>query len=241
VDLSDHPPDRRLRIYGRRRGRPLRAGRAAALTKDLPWLAVVLPAPPGWLDPPALFPRKPREVWLEVGFGGGEHLVARAQANPDIGLIGCEPFINGVAALVGNVTALGLSNVRIHGDDARPLLAALPDGAITRAFVLFPDPWPKARHADRRFIGPANLPEIARVLADGAALLVASDDPGHIDWVRQQLACASDFALEAELAERPPDWPPTRYEAKALKAGRRPVYFVWRRRARVNVTGTELT
>ena len=154
-------------------------------------------------------------------------------------MIGCEPFVNGVASLVERVTALGLANVRIHADDARPLLAALDDASIDRAFVLFPDPWPKARHANRRFIGPGNLPALARVLGDGADLLVASDDLGHVEWLRGQLGLSPAFALVAAVDQRPADWPPTRYEAKALRAGRRPVYFHWRRRPREAPPGIE--
>ncbi len=232
---DDTAPQQRMILYGRRRGRPLRKQRSGLLETLLPRLEVALPET-GRLDPASLFDRPVRDVWFEVGFGGGEHLAAQAAANPDIGFIGCEPFINGVASLLQHVEVLGLTNVRVVPDDARPILDALPDACIGRAFVLFPDPWPKARHAFRRFIGPDNLPRLARVLKDGAELRLATDDRQLSRWMLEHTWRHPDFAWTAQGADdwrvRPADWPETRYERKAIEAGRRPVFLRFRRRPR---------
>lgn len=188
------------------------------------------------LDPEYLF-NPPREtVWLEIGFGGGEHLMAQAKAHPEIGFIGCEPFINGVVKLLAALVREGLDNIRVHADDARPLLAALRLGSIGRAFILFPDPWPKKRHHKRRFVAFPNLDLLAHNLRDSAELRLATDDADYAASMLEQLA--THTAFEGPLGgprgfvERPADWPPTRYEAKALKASRRPLYLIYRRRPR---------
>ena len=216
-------------LYGRRHGRPLRRYKAGLVDSLLPALRLESPAPGARLEPAGLFGRPVDAVWLEVGFGGGEHLAAQAKAHPEIGLIGCEPFVNGVAGLLGHIERERLDNIRILPDDARPLLDALPDGAIGRCFVLFADPWPKRRHWERRFIAPHNLDRLARVLADGAELRLASDDPGLIAWMLEHTWRHPAFAWLARRAEdwrqRPEDWPPTRYEQKAVAAGRRPVFL----------------
>ncbi|MEE3626251.1 tRNA (guanine(46)-N(7))-methyltransferase TrmB [Nitrospirillum sp. BR 11752] len=172
-----------------------------------------------------------------MGFGGGEHLAEQAAANPDIGFIGCEPFINGVANLLQHVEAKDLSgNIRICPDDARPILDALPEASVGRVFVLFADPWPKLRHAERRFIGPANLPRLARVLKDGAELRLATDDQQLCRWMLEHAWRYPDFEWLADKAADwrvpPADWVQTRYEQKALEAGRVPVYLRFRRRDR---------
>ena len=223
--------------YGRRHGRPLRRHRSERMDSLLPAVSFERPAPGARLEPAALFPVPLREVWLEVGFGGGEHLAAQAAANPEVGIIGCEPFVNGVAGLLGHIERENIADrVRILADDARFLLDALPDAAIGRAFVLFADPWPKKRHWERRFIGPANLERLARVLKDGAELRLASDDPGLITWMLDQTWHHPAFEWLARKAEdwrsRAADWPPTRYEQKAIEAGRKPVFLRFRRRAR---------
>nr|MDP9196371.1 tRNA (guanine(46)-N(7))-methyltransferase TrmB [Pseudomonadota bacterium] len=169
--LPDNPQSPvRLNLYGRRQGRPLRPHRKALVQDLLPRLRIDLPPPPGKIDPAALFPPQIKEIWLEIGFGAGEHLAAQAAAHPDTGIIGAEFFMNGVASLLGHMERQGLSNVRIVPGDARPLLDTLPDASISRCFVLFPDPWPKKRHAFRRFIGPENLDRLARILKPGAWL-----------------------------------------------------------------------
>ncbi len=230
----DDTPD--LRLFGRRKGRPLRRRKTAMIETRLPDLAIPTPESGEGIDPAGLFPRPVRDAWLEIGFGGGHHLAWQAKAHPDVGLIGCEPFVNGVASLVAQVEDLGLDNVRILPDDARPLLDALPDASVGRCFVLFADPWPKKRHHERRFVGPKNLPRLARVLKDGAELRLASDDMGLVRWMLEHTLKHPDFEWTArrpgDWRARPADWPPTRYEEKALAAGRRPVFLTFVRRAR---------
>jgi tRNA (guanine-N7-)-methyltransferase len=226
----------RRTVHGRRHGRRLRAGQKRLLTDLLPKLRIALPPAGAQLDPAALFEPRPREIWLEIGFGGGEHLAWQAERHPEIGFIGAEFFINGIASLIGHAARRRLGNLRIHPDDARPLLEALPDRSIGRVFLLFPDPWPKARHARRRFISAQSLAEFARILPEGAELRIASDDPGYVAWTLEHLAGSRDFDWLAEgpvdWRVRPEDWPATRYEEKAVRAGRRPVYLRFRRRAR---------
>ena len=183
-----------------------------------------------------LFLQKKIAFWLEIGFGGGEHLAAQAKAHPAVGFIGCEPFVNGVARLLANIEQENLSNIRLFSDDARPLMDCIEDSKISRAFVLFPDPWPKKRHAGRRFINPENLDNLSRILCDGAEVRVASDEMGYIRWTLKHFRGHPDFEWMAERAkdwrERPKDWPPTRYESKALASGRPCIYLQFRRRER---------
>jgi len=220
------------RVYGRRRGRTLKGKASELYETSLDALTVALPEPPAALDPALLFPMSPARVWLEIGFGGGEHLAAQAAAHPDIGFIGCEPFINGVSMLLVLLDEQNIRNVRIVGEDARLLLRALPAGSIERAFLLFPDPWPKRRHEGRRFVNPEALDLLARVLADGAEFRTATDHAVLQDWIPARLAEHPAFEMIARADARPDDWPPTRYEAKALKAGRRPIYLTYRRKPR---------
>ncbi len=230
------PHGGRFHLHGRQRGRRLRVGQRELLATLLPKLRIELPAPGRRLDPVALFGPGTREIWLEIGFGGGEHLAWQAAHHPGIGLIGAEFFVNGLASLLGHVARQGLESVRIHPNDARPLIGALTDRSIGRIFLLFPDPWPKARHAGRRLVSPETLGDLARILKDRGELRIASDDPGHIRWILQHLAGCPDFEWmargPADWRRRPEDWPPTRYEERALKAGRRPAYLRFLRRAR---------
>jgi tRNA (guanine-N7-)-methyltransferase len=231
----DAPPSAapRLLLYGRRRGRTLRPGRRSLVAATLPGLSFTLPFE-GALDPRALFVAPVDAVWLELGFGGGEHLAAQAAANPATGMIGAEIFENGVAKLVAEIARQGLGNVRIFADDARRLVAGLAERSIARAFILFPDPWPKERHKKRRLVVPDFLPALARVLKDGAELRLATDD---IDYARQILALLTDHRDFRWLATgpgdwrtRPADWPATRFEHKAIAAGRKPLYLRFARR-----------
>jgi tRNA (guanine-N7-)-methyltransferase len=220
------------RVYGRRRGRTLKGKASELYETSLDGLTVMLPEPPAELDPRVLFPKPPAKIWLEIGFGGGEHLAAQAASHSEIGFIGCEPFINGVSMLLVLLDEQQIGNVRIVNEDARLLLRALPAGAIDRAFLLFPDPWPKRRHEGRRFVNPEALDLLARVLADGAEFRVATDHAILQDWMPARLGEHPDFELTARAESRPDGWPPTRYEAKALRAGRRPIYLTYRRKAR---------
>lgn len=230
MTASKIDPDGAPKFYGRRKGRPLRAGRLSLVETLLPTLTIPTDRPD--LDPVTLFDAPVEKVWLEVGFGGGEHLAALAERHPEIGFLGCEPFINGVAKLLSAVDEGGLTNVRILADDARLLMAALRPGSLDRVFVLFPDPWPKRRHWARRFIGPENLPELARILRPGGELRIATDHPGYLDWILAHMTRCRDFDWLAERSSdwlnRPDDWQPTRYERKSL-AGR-PHYLRFLRR-----------
>ncbi len=221
-------------LYGRRRGRRLKPAQAALFDTLLPRLELALPPGGTLLDPAGLFPRPVAGVWLEVGFGSGEHLAWQAAHHPGIGLIGCEPYVSGIAALLQKIEAGGLDAVRVFADDARRLIDALPDASVGRCFVLFPDPWPKRRHHERRFIQPGTLDALARVMEDGAELRLASDHPGLIDWMLWQTRRNPAFAWTVHRADdwrhRPAGWPPTRYEAKALHG--RPVFLTFTRRPR---------
>ena len=220
--------------YGRRRGKALRESQRGYLAD----LAHLSPGPVSWEDNPerrpldlaALFADRP--VWLEIGFGAGEHMVHQAGLHPEVGLIGAEPYVKGVATLLGHIRREGTGNLRIHPGDARDLMDVLPDASIARAFLLYPDPWPKARHHRRRFVTPEHLGPLARVMAPGAELRLATDIP---DYVRQTLEEVPRAGLiwTAERAsdwrEPWPDWSPTRYERKALREGRVPHYLTFRR------------
>ena len=224
------PPDR---LYGRQRSHPLRPRQHLLLAETLPRLRFDAALAD---DPAAAFQPRPASLWLEIGFGGGEHARALAAAHPSAGLIACEVFENGICSLLsalvpegGESTAPLPGNLRLWDDDARDLLRRLPDGSLDRLFLMFPDPWPKLRHAKRRFVHPAQLPEVARVLKPGAAWRIASDDPTYQAWVTDVLAAQSLFEAPSPTTIRPEAWPPTRYEAKALAAGRQPFYWELRR------------
>jgi tRNA (guanine-N7-)-methyltransferase len=222
-------------IYGRRKGHRLRPGRQRLLAELLPQLEVRLPED-GVLDPARLFAQRPRTLWLEIGFGGGEHLAYQAAAHPDVGLIGCEPFIGGVARLLSLIEAQGLANIRLFADDARLLMQALPDAGLERVFILFPDPWPKARHHKRRIVNPVTAGEFVRLLRPGGELRLASDDMDYVRAMLRALRARPELQWQArrpaDWRERPADWPMTRYESKAVAAGRACVFLRFRRTVR---------
>jgi tRNA (guanine-N7-)-methyltransferase len=226
-------PDRAF--FGRRKGRPLRPHHAALIEHLLPRLAVALdePAPD---DLAALFPRPVQAVRLEVGFGGGENLVAQAASHPRLGFIGCEPFFNGMAKVLALIEAGGHDNIRLHAGDALGLLAWLPPASLEGIDLLYPDPWPKRRHWKRRFVQDRIVAMMARVLADGGAFRFATDIADYAAWTLEHLARSPHFIWTAERVEdwrRPWDgFCPTRYEAKAKGQGRPPCYLVFRRIAR---------
>jgi len=222
-------------FYGRFKGKTLRPTQIEYLQNDLDALS---PGPISVeenpdrtaLDMSAIFDGKP--VWLEIGFGGGEHLVHQATQNPEVGIIGCEPFINGVAMLLGKIRDADARNIRVYPGDARHLFDVVPEGSIDRAFLLYPDPWPKKRHHRRRFVTAEHLEPLARVLKKDAIFRVATDIP---DYVRQTLQEVPKAGFEW-LAEGPEDWRTpwddwisTRYEQKALREGRTPHYLTFRR------------
>ncbi len=220
--------------HGRRHGKKLRPGHKELVEKLLPVLRVTAQAPdPDFTTTMAV---APSGVWLEIGFGGGEHLAAQARTYPDIGFIGAEPFVNGVAKLLSAIDGEDLKNIRICDDDARPLLDAMPENSIDRAFVLFSDPWPKKRQNKRRFIVRENLDRLARVLKDGAELRFASDHMDFVSWSLQAMLEHPSFCWSARRASDwrvpPEDWQPTRYEEKALARGEHPVYLIFKRLCR---------
>jgi tRNA (guanine-N7-)-methyltransferase len=217
-------------VYGRRQGRPLRAGRRQALAETLPSCTLDLAG----LDRPLTLMPGAARLALEVGFGSGEHTAAQARAQPQTLFLAAEPFINGVSALAKTIADDAIANIRIHHGDARAVLEHLPDACLDAAYVLFPDPWPKARHWKRRFVSQPNLEALARVLKPGGVLRVASDIPGYVAWTLEQIALFNrarppSFLWTAEAPAdwrvRAHDWPPTRYEGKALAAGRVPAYL----------------
>jgi tRNA (guanine-N7-)-methyltransferase len=216
-----------MHVYGRRKGRPLRVRKAGLMKTLLPQLQVRLPEA-GKLSLRELF-QNDAPVWLEIGFGGGEHLAMQAKQNAGVNLIGCEPFINGVASLMDHLDRDQTQNVRVFNDDARMLLDALPDASLEKTFVLFADPWPKKRHTERRFIGPENLVRLARVLKPGALLRIASDHPSLIEHMKEALAGDKDFTQIYASEVPPTDWVQTRYQEKAIKAGRVPFFTDYKR------------
>lgn len=222
----------RLTLYGRRVGpklRPAQAARieAARAALDLTGRRDLL------AEPHRLFAKDCRAVWLEIGFGGSEHLIWQARQNPDVGLVGCEAFLNGVARALAAIEREGLTNIRLHDGDARDVLDHLGDECLERVFLLYPDPWPKRRHWKRRFINAQNLGSLHRVLRPGGELRIASDIADYVAWTLIEIDRHGGFEWCANGArdwrERPADWPPTRYEQKAIKAARRPAYLSFRR------------
>jgi len=221
--------DPRRNLYGRRHGKKLKPNQRRLLAELLPRLrldGVSLAENPERrpLGREALFPER-RTVWLEVGFGGGEHLVQAARENPEVGLIGCEPFVNGVAKALAAIEAAGVGNVRLHPGDARDLIELLPEGVLGRVFLLYPDPWPKARHARRRFASRENLGLLAPAMAAGAELRLATDIADYAEHALAEAAASPGWRVAKDGTEPWEGWPGTRYEAKALKAGRRPRYI----------------
>ncbi|WP_380056949.1 tRNA (guanine(46)-N(7))-methyltransferase TrmB [Falsihalocynthiibacter sp. SS001] len=235
-DVGAHPTGAPWRnFYGRFKGKSLRDSQEEYLEQDL---AALSPGKVTWeenpdrvnLDLEGLFGK--RDVWLEIGFGGGEHMVHQAATYPDVGIIGCEPYINGVAMLLGKIRAAGVENVAVHPGDVRHMFDVLTDASISRAFLLYPDPWPKRRHHRRRFVTPEHLAPLSRVLKPGAIFRVATDIP---DYVRQTLkeVPKQGFTL---LNPDPDtwqnewdDWISTRYEQKAYREGRKPHYLTFQR------------
>jgi tRNA (guanine-N7-)-methyltransferase len=225
--------DRRRAFFGRRKGHPLKRTRAALIDTLLPRLAIDL-ASPTPKNLAALFAHQPAQVQLEIGFGGGENLIAQAQTHPEIGFIGCEPFVNGMGKALAAIEARGLTNIRLHFGDAIDLLDWLPDGSLAIIDLLYPDPWPKKRHWKRRFVQDATVAALARVLRSGGVFRFASDIPHYVAWTLERLLRSPDFSWTAERADdwrRPWDgWVETRYEAKAKREGRTAAYFIFQRR-----------
>ncbi|GGB47967.1 tRNA (guanine-N(7)-)-methyltransferase [Roseibium aquae] len=219
-------------FFGRRKGKPLSPKRLGLMSTHLPRLRLCLetPAP---ADLSALFDADVGEVWLEVGFGGGEHLLHRARENPHVGIIGVEPFVDSMGKAVAAIVENAIPNIRLFDDDAIRVLDWLPPASIDLAYQLYPDPWPKKRHWKRRFINTENLDRYARALKPGAEFRFASDIDTYVDWTLQHCRDHPGFAWSAETSTdwlTPwANWPGTRYEAKALREGRAPRYLTFRR------------
>lgn len=220
-----------MRTFGRIGGRALSARQQNLIDTLLPALAVPA-AKEGSLDPVTLFAAPPEQVWLEIGFGGGEHLTGQAAKQPDVGFIGCEPFIEGMAKALGQIEDAGLENVRLHMDDARPVITGLKTGSVDRIFILFPDPWPKKRQQKRRLIQPDFLDEIARILKPHGHLRFATDVKSYADEALTHFIDHGSFEWLVKSAD---DWriPPadhltTRYETKQL-GDCAPVWFEFSR------------
>ena len=226
---SPSPPSGASALHGRRKGKKLRSYQAGLFETLLPRLAV----DPGQLvaSPGALFQPAAADVWLEIGFGGGEHLAAQAERHPGIGFIGCEPFVNGVAKILAEIDSRALGNIRLHADDAGLLIDRLPDASIARVYLLYPDPWPKRRQRKRRFVSAVMLDCLARIMKPGAELRFATDIDDYAGWVLARVLGSRHFSWTARCAAdwlAPwQDWPGTRYEAKAFAEGRRPAYFTF--------------
>lgn len=231
-------------LPGRRSGRRLRPGLRALLDRLLPRLALALPTEARGLDLKALFGGAPGPTWLEIGFGAGEHLAWQAKHNPEVGLLGAEVYLSGIAALLRAVDANALANVRIFQGDGRDLLTALPEASIDRAFLLYSDPWPKQRHHKRRLIQHETLDQLARVMNDGAELRIATDHGEYLRWILDKVTDHAGFAWQVagpnDWRTRGADWPPTRYESKAIGQGRKPSYLRFRRCPRRRRAGSEV-
>jgi tRNA (guanine-N7-)-methyltransferase len=219
----------RRHVYGRTKGKALRPRQAKLMETLFPRVSISLESPE--IEPKTLFTPAVDDVWLEIGFGGGEHLSWQARNNPRVGIMGCEPFINGVAKLVSEIEAHNLQNVRLHADDARFLLEKLTPKSLTRVFILYPDPWPKTDQKKRRFVNAETLALISAAMADGGELRFASDIPDYVRWTLKHVEALgkSKFIWKnkdvEECRQRPDDWPQTRYEQKALREHRVPAYL----------------
>jgi tRNA (guanine-N7-)-methyltransferase len=214
-------------FFGRRKGKKLRAGQDELVQNLLPAIRVT----PG-SAPSSQFPNpQAQETWLEIGFGGGEHLAAQARSHRDVNFIGCEPFVNGMAKLLAVIEHEHLDNVRVWDDDVTDLLPTLPDASFDRVYILYPDPWPKRRQRKRRLVSDETLDLLARVMKPGAELRFASDIDDYIGWVLARALRSRLFRWTAARADdwRKPyeDWPGTRYEAKAIREGRVPSYLTF--------------
>ncbi|HEY0146925.1 MAG: tRNA (guanine(46)-N(7))-methyltransferase TrmB [Methylovirgula sp.] len=222
---DEHPLATRL--YGRRKGKKLSALQVNLRETLLPRLALD-PAQP-IMSAPCLFPNAPRDIWLEIGFGGGEHLAAEAAAHPDEGFIGCEFFENGVVKVLTLIAHKDLDNVRLYQGDAGAIVDALPQQSLAGAYLLYPDPWPKRRQRKRRFLSDTMLKRLARIMRPGAEIRFATDIDDNSGWTLARVSESPDFEWRAQSArdwrEPWPGWASTRYEAKALAAGRAPVYL----------------
>ncbi|TGP20484.1 MULTISPECIES: tRNA (guanosine(46)-N(7))-methyltransferase TrmB [unclassified Mesorhizobium] len=232
MDPKDRPSRATEAFFGRRHGKTIRPQQAAALESGLRAYRLDLAAEPP-ADLGTLFEAKVSAVQLEIGFGGGEHLLHRATEAPATGFIGVEPFVNGMAKMMTALAKVPLANLRVYDDDATRLLDWLPPASLDGIDLLYPDPWPKKKHWKRRFVSPANLDRFARVLKAGGRFRFASDIDSYVNWTLLACRANGSFAWQASEAadwQTPYEgWPGTRYEAKAIREGRRPAYLTFTR------------
>jgi len=240
--MEENKTKQDLRFFGRRKGKAIKPSREKLLQSLLPRIQLQKPTD-GLIDFKTLFGIKPTQTWLEIGFGGGEHLAHQARMNPTVGIIGAEPFLNGVVSLLAHLNGSHqkpvqhtdledgrVDNVRIWPDDVRPIFSHCADSCFERIFVLYPDPWPKARHAERRFLNQTNLKSLYRLLTDDGELRVATDVVPYADWALEQIQISGLFYLaNSDIHQAPNDWFSTRYEQKGLAAGRSLIYFIFKK------------
>lgn len=216
--------DKDEKFYGRRKGRPLRVRKSHLMETLL--LQLALPEGEAACDPAILATYQPVRM-LEIGFGGGEHLAAQAAAHPTVSFIGAEAFVNGVASFLDHADAMNLQNVRVYPHDVRPFLRLMPPGFFQKIFMLFPDPWRKKRHYERRLIQQDSVRWIHDLLAVGGQFVIASDHADYQEWIQEHLDHFTGFKNILKVWKRPADWPETRYEQKARAAGRHCLYMVY--------------
>lgn len=230
-----------VRFFGRRKGKSIKGSRQFLQDTLLPQVLPVLPAVGQKIEFAHFFGITPKEVWLEVGFGGGEHLAEQSLVHQNVGFVGAEPFMNGVVSLLAHLNGTHMQpaveaqldpnrvdNVRVWPDDVRQLFPYFKDGCFERVFVLYPDPWPKARHAERRFINKANLHHLHRLISDTGHLYVATDVEGYAQWAQEQVQETDLFEqVNVDVRQSPEGWVPTRYEKKGILAGRQPTYLIF--------------
>lgn len=217
--MSFDTDDNRFRTFGRAKGRTLTASQQAVM--DAHWSRLEI-------NPGDALPESP--LWLEIGYGMGSHLLHLGRSHPDISIIGAEPFLNGTAKAVRGIVDEDLTNVRLFKGDVRNLMAEMPDHCLDRAYILFPDPWPKSRHNKRRLIRTAFIEELHRVIKPGGQLIFASDIPHYVDWALTRFRTHGGFQWDQSDPKQPPDqWPGTKYEAKARREGRTPYWFCFTR------------
>lgn len=229
---NTQPQSVKDRLYGRRRSHPLRDRQKRLLTDYLPRIKFPLDKAQ---EPHKAFAHNPEALWLEIGFGGGEHSLTQNKTHPQIGYIACEVFENGICSLLSDLVpehekeadAVIPDMLRIWDEDARILIRALPECSIDKLFLLFPDPWPKTRHAKRRFVHSERLPLLHRILSPQGHWHIASDDPTYQEWVEETLQNQPYFKKILQTNKRPENWPSTRYEQKAYKAGRKPIFWIF--------------
>ncbi len=228
--MNETPPHRRL--YGRAKGKALRQHQTELVEGLLPQLSLDLAQ--SVIDPAALFPIPVCDIRLEIGFGGGEHLIEAAARQPEVGFLGAEPFMNGMARLLSQIERRGLANIRLHRGDAVEIIDRLPDESLARVYLFYPDPWPKRRQRKRRFVSEDSLARLARVMRRGAELRFATDIDDYAAWTLARLRASPDFCWTAATAAdwRVPweGWTQTKYESKAIAAGRKPLYLTFARK-----------